>query len=214
MSLNDLRVMYGPWGAGEIADYLSIRRATVDKWQTRGVLPHPRYASGRPYWWPDEIDDWAEHTGRIPTFEILLSDGSEEIDADPAWGIVDDKDSFLHSVGYRAGETITQAVGRLSTYGRLPPVRPAKARHEGHPYSWQMEPTRWVLEQIRIPRSAEEWAAALNALTDAAGKDAPVEDGSRACWVPFNNDRTDRSLLVAANSDWFVELRDGSWEVT
>ena len=54
-----------PVGAVEIADRLGVKRATVDQWQHRKLLPPPRWTvGGRPAWdWAD-IAAWAERTGR------------------------------------------------------------------------------------------------------------------------------------------------------
>lgn len=55
-----------PVGLAEVAVLLGVQRDTVDKWQTRGVLPAPRWTvGGRPAWpWAD-IEDWARRTARL-----------------------------------------------------------------------------------------------------------------------------------------------------
>jgi predicted DNA-binding transcriptional regulator AlpA len=55
-----------PVGIPEIADKLGVKRATVDQWIQRGLLPPPDWTiGGRPAWnWPT-IRRWAAGTGRI-----------------------------------------------------------------------------------------------------------------------------------------------------
>ncbi|MGZ6836791.1 MAG: helix-turn-helix transcriptional regulator [Blastococcus sp.] len=54
-----------PVGIPEIAARLGVKRATVDIWRTRQLLPEPRWTvGGRPAWnWPDVLE-WARQTGR------------------------------------------------------------------------------------------------------------------------------------------------------
>lgn len=48
-----------PVGILEISQRLRVKRATVQKWRTRGVLPLPEMiVSGQPAWWWSTIDDW------------------------------------------------------------------------------------------------------------------------------------------------------------
>lgn len=48
-----------PVGLLEISQRLRVKRATVQKWRTRGVLPLPEMiVSGQPAWWWSTIDDW------------------------------------------------------------------------------------------------------------------------------------------------------------
>jgi hypothetical protein len=55
-----------PVGIIEIADLLDVKRATVDQWRTRGVLPPPEgQISGNPWWWENLILKWAKSTGRL-----------------------------------------------------------------------------------------------------------------------------------------------------
>lgn len=55
-----------PVGAVEIAVRLGVRRATVDQWQQRGLLPAPDWTvGGRPAWDWTRIEEWARKTGRL-----------------------------------------------------------------------------------------------------------------------------------------------------
>lgn len=68
-----------PVGIPEIAEKLGVRRATVDQWGQRGLLP-PRdwTVGGRPAWnWPT-IHGWAEATGRYPQDTIRALDLSAD----------------------------------------------------------------------------------------------------------------------------------------
>lgn len=52
-------------GIHEIATRLSVKRATVDQWRHRKLLPAPRWVvSGTPMWTWAEIEVWAAATGR------------------------------------------------------------------------------------------------------------------------------------------------------
>lgn len=55
-----------PVGILEIAQALEVKRATVDQWIQRGLLPAPQWkVGGRPAWhWPI-IEAWAKETGRL-----------------------------------------------------------------------------------------------------------------------------------------------------
>ena len=55
-----------PIGIREIAERLGVKRATVDIWRIRKVLPDPEWTiSGNPAWnWPT-IQRWARETGRL-----------------------------------------------------------------------------------------------------------------------------------------------------
>jgi len=56
-----------PVGAVEIAARLRVRRATVDQWQQRGLLPDPDWTvGGRPAWAWARIEQWARDSGRLP----------------------------------------------------------------------------------------------------------------------------------------------------
>lgn len=57
--------MCEPVGAGEIADRLDVRPATVAQWLQRGLLPeHQWMIGGRKVWdWP-VVEEWAAQTGR------------------------------------------------------------------------------------------------------------------------------------------------------
>jgi predicted DNA-binding transcriptional regulator AlpA len=55
-----------PVGLIEIAERLGVKRATVDMWKLRGLLPPAKWTvGGRPAWdWAD-IMAWAKETGRL-----------------------------------------------------------------------------------------------------------------------------------------------------
>ncbi len=56
-----------PLGIAEIAQLLEVKRATVNMWRARGVLPEPDgFVSDSPYWWPATIRDFAIATNRVP----------------------------------------------------------------------------------------------------------------------------------------------------
>lgn len=68
-----------PVGIQEIAERLGVKRATVDQWVQRELLP-PRdwTVGGRPAWnWPN-IQSWAEETRRYPMDTIRALDLSRE----------------------------------------------------------------------------------------------------------------------------------------
>lgn len=55
-----------PLGLAEIAERFGRARNTVDHWRTDGLLPPPDgQVGGRPAWWPETIDRWAQETGRV-----------------------------------------------------------------------------------------------------------------------------------------------------
>jgi predicted DNA-binding transcriptional regulator AlpA len=60
-----------PVGISEIAVKLGVKRATVDQWLQRRLLPPPDWTvGGRPAWnWPT-VRRWAEETGRIEVVTI------------------------------------------------------------------------------------------------------------------------------------------------
>jgi hypothetical protein len=216
MSIRDI---YGPWGPIEIANYLRVNRATVDQWKQRDRLPDGGTVSGRPYWWPEVIDDWAAETGRIPTFEIMNSDGSEE-DGIPAWMITDGEDCALYTVPYEDGETIHDAIRKFHMAGRLPAVEVTETERMDRPYTWQIDPYCWKLTQLRIPRSAEEWSDRLDALMAATGQDAGTviswgyADGT-LCWVSLDPEHRDADddRCVIASGPWTVgyDRQSGYW---
>jgi hypothetical protein len=56
-----------PVGIVEIAGRLNVKRATVDQWQARELLPDPAWTvGGRPAWPWSAIRAWAHDTGRLP----------------------------------------------------------------------------------------------------------------------------------------------------
>lgn len=57
---------YEPIGLAEIVDLLGVKRATVDSWQARSLLPERDWTvGGRPAWRRSTITRWAEATGRL-----------------------------------------------------------------------------------------------------------------------------------------------------
>lgn len=57
-------VLVDPVGPKEIAERLDVRRATIDKWMWKGVMPEPHRISGNPVWEWETIKQWAAETGR------------------------------------------------------------------------------------------------------------------------------------------------------
>lgn len=56
-----------PVGTVEIAARLGVKRATVDQWRVRNLLPSPTWTvGGRPAWEWAMIEAWARATGRLP----------------------------------------------------------------------------------------------------------------------------------------------------
>lgn len=56
-----------PVGIVEIAERLKVKRATVDQWLQRELLPEASWrVGGRPAWPWQTIHDWADATGRLP----------------------------------------------------------------------------------------------------------------------------------------------------
>jgi len=68
-----------PVGLTEIADRLGVKRQTADNWQTRKVLPPPRWTvGGRPAWsWQRDIEPWVHATGRA---HLLTPAGPHDFD--------------------------------------------------------------------------------------------------------------------------------------
>ena len=52
-------------GIADIAERLGVKRATVDVWRNRGIMPEPSMIVARtPMWSADTTDAWAKETGR------------------------------------------------------------------------------------------------------------------------------------------------------
>lgn len=55
-----------PMGPKEVADFLAVKRATVQQWLFRKVLPNRDFTvSGFPAWEKETIVRWALETGRM-----------------------------------------------------------------------------------------------------------------------------------------------------
>lgn len=54
-----------PLGPKEVAEFLGVKRPTVQQWNFRHVLPPPDYSvNGAPAWERRTIAQWARDTGR------------------------------------------------------------------------------------------------------------------------------------------------------
>jgi predicted site-specific integrase-resolvase len=57
--------MNEPMGPSEVAEFLGVKRGTVDQWLHRGILePRWRLVAG-PLWDKDDVIAWARSTGRL-----------------------------------------------------------------------------------------------------------------------------------------------------
>lgn len=53
-------------GIAEVAERLSVQRATVDRWRQRQLLPAPTWElAGGPIWMWGDVEAWARRTGRL-----------------------------------------------------------------------------------------------------------------------------------------------------
>lgn len=222
MSVTEARSILGPWGMQEITRYARVGRDTVNKWRSRTTgFPDERTMSGNPYWWPDQIAAWVKETKRTPTFEILVSDGSES-DGVPEWFISDGEDCARYTAPFKDGDTIQDAVAAFVRSGHLPPVLLVETEPMLTPYSWQPDgyAYRWHLEQIHLPMCAGEWSDALDAFQAASGMSAgeiiswAYADGT-ACWVPVDPEHpeADDERGVLASGNWVVcyDEQSGYW---
>lgn len=70
-----------PVGVVEIAELLGVRRATVDQWRQRDLLPVPEWTvGGRPAWRMSTILQWAKRTGRPTSLELSARRILEELE--------------------------------------------------------------------------------------------------------------------------------------
>lgn len=85
-----------PMGIPEIAERLGVKRATVDQWRHREVMPAPTWTvGGRPLWRWADVKRWAEDTGRLPGDEAEASAAAEHVIRDAR--------------GHAGGDAATQA---------------------------------------------------------------------------------------------------------
>jgi hypothetical protein len=123
-------------------------------------------------------------------------------------------------VPHEDGDTIHDAIRRFHVAGWLPAVEVTEAEPMDRPYTWQIDPYCWTLTQLRIPRSAKDWADRLDALMAATGQDAGTiiswaYADDTVCWVPVDPEHPDADdeRGIIACGPWTVgyNAQSGYW---